>query len=49
MNADEDRDLDELLKGAALHRDKAPAALRQRILDDMAGHEEMAGRFVVTA
>ena len=37
MNADEDRDLDELLKGAALHRGKAPAALRQRILDDMAG------------
>ena len=37
MNADEDRDLDELLKGAALHRDKAPATLRQRILDDITG------------
>lgn len=37
MNADEDRDLDELLKGAALHRDKAPAMLRQRILDDITG------------
>ncbi len=38
MNTHMDRDLDELLKNAALHRDKAPAALRQRILDDIAEH-----------
>jgi hypothetical protein len=35
MNTDKERELDELLKGAALHREKAPAALRQRILVDI--------------
>ena len=38
MNTDKERELDELLKGAALHREKAPAALRQRILDDITAH-----------
>ncbi|MFC5520880.1 anti-sigma factor family protein [Polaromonas jejuensis] len=38
MNTNKDRDLDERLKDAALHRGKAPAALRQRILDDIAKH-----------
>ncbi|SFB75883.1 Transmembrane transcriptional regulator (anti-sigma factor RsiW) [Polaromonas sp. OV174] len=38
MNANEDSTLDALLKDAALHRDKAPAALRQRILGDIATH-----------
>ncbi|MEO5658720.1 MAG: anti-sigma factor [Polaromonas sp.] len=33
-----DEDLDALLKGAALHREMAPAALRRRILDDLAAH-----------
>ena len=41
MNTDKERELDELLKGAALHREKAPAALRQRILSDMAGYRAM--------
>lgn len=35
MNTDKERELDELLKGAALHREKAPTALRQRILVDI--------------
>ena len=38
MNTDKERELDELLKGAALHREKAPAPLRQRILDDITAH-----------
>jgi len=35
MNTDNERELDELLKGVALHREKAPSALRQRILVDI--------------
>ena len=36
MNTNDNQALDSLIKNAQLHREKAPAALRQRIVDDMA-------------